>query len=73
MLYFSRQYDRAIEQFRAVLAVDPKFWTSPHVDFCLRAKGAVRGGLGGNREMEEKRRQFLDSVLANIRLCPFGA
>lgn len=39
MLYFSRQYDRAIEQFRAVLEVDPNFGRAHMSIFAYVQKG----------------------------------
>lgn len=45
-LYFSRQYDRAIEQFRGVREMEPSFPRASMGNACACGKGNVRGGAG---------------------------
>jgi len=53
ILYFARQYDRAIEQFRAVIAVDPNFLRAGLIAACYVEKGMFREALA---EVERRRR-----------------
>ena len=53
ILYFSRQYDRAIEQFRAVLDMDPNFPRAHMVLFAYVQKGQFAAALA---EVENWRR-----------------
>jgi TolB-like protein/DNA-binding winged helix-turn-helix (wHTH) protein len=45
ILYFARQYDRAIEQFRAVLAMEPNFARAHMVVYAYVEKGMFREAL----------------------------
>jgi len=45
ILYFSRQYDRAIEQFRAVLEMEPNFPRAHVLDFAYAQKGLFAEAL----------------------------
>ena len=45
ILYFSRQYDRAIEQFRAVLAMEPNFPRAHMIAYAYVEKGMFREAL----------------------------
>jgi TolB-like protein/Flp pilus assembly protein TadD len=46
ILYFSRQYDRAIEQFRAVLDMEPNFPRAHLLVFAYAQKGLFADALG---------------------------
>ena len=45
ILFFARQYDRAIEQFRAVLAVEPTFGRASLIAFAYVEKGQLAEAL----------------------------
>jgi TolB-like protein/DNA-binding winged helix-turn-helix (wHTH) protein/Tfp pilus assembly protein PilF len=45
ILFFARQYDRAIEEFRAVLAVEPTFGRASIIAFAYLEKGQVAEAL----------------------------
>jgi len=65
ILHFARQYDRAIEQFRSVLAVDPNFPRASIIIASYVEKGMFREALA-----EVERRRRLDNtpwpVLAEV-------
>ena len=50
MLYFARQYDRAIAQFRVVLAAEPNFGRAHMIDFAYVEKGMFREALADIRD-----------------------
>jgi TolB-like protein/DNA-binding winged helix-turn-helix (wHTH) protein/Flp pilus assembly protein TadD len=51
ILYYSRQYDRAIARFRAVREMDPEFWRAGLVVFAYSQKGMFAEAL---KELEAK-------------------
>jgi TolB-like protein/DNA-binding winged helix-turn-helix (wHTH) protein/Tfp pilus assembly protein PilF len=53
LLYFSRQYDRAIEQFRSVLATEPRFGRAHMIVHTYAAKGMYAEAIA---ELESWRR-----------------
>ena len=61
ILYFARQYDRAIEQFRAVIAVDPNFLRAGLIAACYVEKGMFREALA-----EVERRRRLDNTPGSV-------
>ena len=50
MLYFARQYDRAIAQFRVVLAAEPNFGRAHMIEFAYVEKGMFREALADIRD-----------------------
>ncbi len=50
ILYYSRQYDRAIEQFRAVLEMDPHFPRAALLYVTYARKGMDKESLAGLKE-----------------------
>jgi tetratricopeptide (TPR) repeat protein len=53
ILYFSRQYDRAIEKFRSVLAMEPNFSRTGMVTYAYVEKGMFAEALA---DIEQRRR-----------------
>jgi len=64
ILYFSRQYDRAIEQFRAVLEMDPNFPRAQLLVFAYAQKGQFADALA---HIEESR--SMDKVTRSLMLA----
>ena len=68
LLYFSRQYDRSIEEFRRVLEMAAELSARLHRDFPTRRKGFVRRGPGRRGQMETGSRFPLALVCTSLRI-----
>jgi TolB-like protein/DNA-binding winged helix-turn-helix (wHTH) protein len=69
LLYFSRQYDRSIEEFRRVLEMEPNFPRAYVVIFPLVEKGLFAEAL---TDTEPRGRFALALGRASLRVCTLG-
>jgi TolB-like protein/DNA-binding winged helix-turn-helix (wHTH) protein/Flp pilus assembly protein TadD len=65
ILYFSRQYDRAIEQFQSVREMDPSFWRAHLVIDAYIQRGRFTEALA---DLEDWRRTSEDGINKRSRL-----
>ncbi len=69
ILYFSRQYDRAIEQFGSVLELDPDFPRAHIIGAAYLEKGMVAAALA---DLESQRPKIADWAYWGTLACIYG-